>query len=92
MASDLFERTGFIKAVKDGFVEFDYHGLHQGLFKNRIAPDDVRWADRLFQKISDDRLHDAFRAGGYERGIADLFIRRLRAKAREIDEQRSRAF
>jgi hypothetical protein len=88
---DLFERTGFIKTVKGGFVEFDYHGLHQGLFKDRIAPDDVRWADRLLQKVSDEQLHEAFRAGGYERGVADRFIRRLRAKAREVDE-RSGAF
>jgi hypothetical protein len=88
---DLFERTGFIKGVKGGFVEFDYHGLQQGLLKNRIAPDDVRWADRLLQKVSDEQLHEAFRAGGYERGIADRFIRRLRAKAHEVDE-RSGAF
>jgi len=80
---DLFERLRFISGVRDGFVEFNYHGWHKELFTKRITPDDVRWACERLAKLSDAQWRDAFRAGGFEPAVADRFIRRLKAK---IDE------
>jgi hypothetical protein len=36
-----------MSGMKSGFVVFSYHGWHQELFKQRIAPRDVRWASDL---------------------------------------------
>ena len=76
---DIFEREPFITGVKDGFVQFNYHGWHQELFK-RISPDDVAWASELLGALSEQQWSDAFRAGGYDPAVADRFIGRLRQK------------
>jgi len=77
---DIFEREPFITGVKDGFVQFNYHGWHQELVTKRITPDDVAWASELLGGLSDRQWSDAFRAGGYEPAVADRFIARLRQK------------
>jgi hypothetical protein len=77
---DVFERRGFIKRIENGFVEFDYDGLHQGLVDHRITPDDVAWASELLSGLTFEQWHEAFRAGGYERPVADRFIRKLQSK------------
>ena len=83
---DLFERNIFIAGVRDGFVEFGYHGWHQELFKRRIAPRDVRWASELLAQLTDRQWDDAFRAGGYEPAVATRFIRRLHQKIAESQQ------
>ncbi len=76
---DIFERAPFITGMKDGFVQFSYHGWHQELVR-RISPDDVVWASELLGQLSEKQWSDAFRAGGFERAVADRFIRRLHQK------------
>lgn len=80
---DLFERQAFITGVRDGFVEFDYHGWHRELLRNRITPEEVRWASDLMSGLSYTQWKDAFRAGGYDPAVADRFIRRVLAKVAE---------
>jgi hypothetical protein len=80
---DIFERHSFITGVKDGFVEFSYHGWHQELVRRRITPSDVHWASELLSGLTDRQWADAFRAGGYEPAIAARFIRRLQQKIAE---------
>ena len=63
-----------------GFVEFDYHGLHKELVRNRITPDDVRWAAALIGGLSERQWRDAFRAGGYPSDLAMRFIDILRGR------------
>jgi hypothetical protein len=75
----IFEHDAFMTGIKDGFVEFNYHGWHQELFRH-IFPDDVRWASELLAGLTDRQWSDAFRAGGYEPAVADRFIRRLHQK------------
>jgi hypothetical protein len=77
---DLFERNPFISGIKDGFVEFDYHGWHQELLRHRITPEEVHWASDLLAGLSHQQWSDAFRAGGYEPAVAERFIRRILAK------------
>ena len=87
---EVFAQTRFITGVRDGFVQFDYHGLHQELVRNRITPGDVKWAARLVGGLTDRQWHDAFEAGGYAPGPAAQFIDILRhriADARRIGEQ-----
>jgi len=84
---DRFERTLFIRDVTRGFVEFDYHGLHQELIRRRISPADAGWAAALAERLSVRQWHDAFRAGGYPPDMAERFIDILVARiaqARQI--------
>jgi hypothetical protein len=76
---DVFEKTPFILGVSGGLVQLDYKGLHGNLFKAiRVA--DVRWLCEQLNTLTDDQWRDAFRAGGYEPGLADRFIRSLKQK------------
>jgi hypothetical protein len=79
---DIFEREAFLNGVKDGFVQFNYHGWHRELV-NRISPEDVSWASELLGQLSDQQWSDAFRAGGYTPTVADRFIGRLHQKITE---------
>ena len=79
---EVFERAGFIRGVDNGFVRFEYRGRHKSLF-DRIRPADVRWVCERLSALTNEQLHDAFRAGGYPRPTADRFIRRLQQKIAE---------
>ncbi|MCU1384667.1 MAG: hypothetical protein JWL71_3364 [Acidobacteria bacterium] len=79
---DIFEREPFIAGMKNGVVQFNYHGWHQELL-NGISADDVVWASELLGQLSAQQWSDAFRAGGYAPTLADRFIGRLRQKIAE---------
>jgi hypothetical protein len=81
---EIFEREPFILGVKDGAVQFNYHGWHQELLR-QIDPLDVAFAVDLLQQLSDEQWRDAFRAGGYQPRVADRFIAQLHQR---IDEAR----
>lgn len=78
----VFEETPFIRGVRNGRVQLDYRGRHKGLFEN-ITPADVRWICEQLDGFTDRQWDDAFRAGGYEKAIADRFIRRMKQKIQE---------
>jgi hypothetical protein len=79
---EVFEKTPFIRGVEDGKVRFDYRGRHKSLFDN-LRPADVRWLCERLAKLTDDQWQDAFRAGGFDRTLADRFIRRMKQKIAE---------
>jgi hypothetical protein len=81
--ADQFAAVPFLTGLDGGYVRFGYTGWHERLVRDRITPDDVRWASRLLAQLSEAQWHDAFRAGGYDPAVAGKFIRRLREK---IDE------
>jgi hypothetical protein len=78
----VFEQTGFIRGVVDGYVRFEYRGRHRSLI-DRITPADVRWICERLAALSDRQYEDAFRAAGYPRPLAERFIRRLKQKIAE---------
>ena len=78
----LFERTRFINRVKNGAVDFNYHGRHQEL-ADHIAPADVRWMCDLLAQLRIEQWRDAFRAGGYDAATSERFIARIREKIAE---------
>jgi len=80
---DRFERHGFMRGVRNGFVEFEYGGFHQELVRERITISDVRWASELLARLTDTQWAEAFRAGGYEASVAERFIRVLQRKIRQ---------
>jgi hypothetical protein len=78
----LFERSRFINGVKDGEVDFNYHGRHQEL-ADHIAPADVRWMCDLLAQLRAEQWRDAFRAAGYDAATSERFIARIQAKIAE---------
>jgi hypothetical protein len=78
----LFEQTPFITGVKNGAVDFNYHGRHQEL-ADHIALADVRWMCDLLGQLRIEQWRDAFRAGGYDAATSERFITRIRAKIAE---------
>ncbi len=76
---DAFEKGGFIRGVKDGHVMFDFHGRHAEL-TTVVHPEDVRWMCGQLARLSPQQWHDAFRAGGYDEGTAERFLRKIREK------------
>lgn len=81
-----FERVPFILGTENGYVRFHYSGRYKNLVRDRITPDEVAWACDLLGRLSPQQWQDAFRAGGYERDVANRFIAKLKEK---IDHGRS---
>lgn len=79
----LFEQSGFIDGLEDGFVKFDFHGRHQKLVSRRITTGDLLWACDLLGRLSDKQWADAFRAGGYSNGVAARYIAAIRSRLAE---------
>jgi hypothetical protein len=79
----LYARNRFITGVEQGFVTFDYHGLHQELVHNRITADDVEWATTLLARLTERQWQDAFRAGGYDADSAARFIGLVQARVEQ---------
>ena len=80
---DVFERSPFIAGVNGPFVNFNYHGWHQELVRDRIRRQDLSWASRLLGQLSDRQWGDAFQAGGFDAAVAARFIRRIHDKVSE---------
>jgi hypothetical protein len=79
-----YERSRFTTGVSGGFVEFGNKSSYERLFQRRITVDDARWAGQLLTRLTDRQWHDAFRAGGYARDVADRFIRKIHSNIREV--------
>lgn len=79
----LLGRQPLVADVRDGFVRFHYHGLHQELFDRHITVDDVEWAGALLSRLGDKQWRDAFRAGGYPPDITERFVTVVRARVAE---------
>lgn len=79
---EAFEQTPFILGVDGDRVRLEYHGRHEELFEHMTVTD-VQWICQRLARLTDRQWHDAFRAGGYERALADRFIRRFKTKIAE---------
>src|SRR5688500_5592216 len=77
-----FETEPFTKGVSDGKVKFNWSGFHKELVSD-LTPADVRWTCERLAKLSDKQWEDAFRAGGYERELAQRYIKRFKEKIAE---------
>jgi hypothetical protein len=74
-----FETESFIKGISGSTLDFGYGGGHRELL-SMIRPEDVQWAARQLQQLTDMQWRDAFRAGNYGSPQADRFLRRIREK------------
>jgi len=74
-----FEQQGFIRGLNDGYVDFDYGGKRQDLYRRRITIEDVRWGTTLLASLDDQQWRDAFRAGGYSSALSERFIAKIKS-------------
>jgi hypothetical protein len=77
-----YESQGFIVGVAQGRVQFDYQARHKELLED-ITPADVVWVSRLFARISDQQLADAFAAAAMPGDVSERYIRKLKSKIQE---------
>ena len=74
-----FEKQGFVKAVDDEKLVFDYQGLDQALMDS-VTVEDVRWACALLARLTDVQWRDAFRAGGYSDSDGARYVQKIQSK------------
>jgi hypothetical protein len=80
---DQFASLPFLSGVNGGHVTFGSDGWRSKVVRDRITPEDVRWACALLAQLTERQWYDAFRAGGYEKPLAEQFIKTLRRKIAE---------
>jgi hypothetical protein len=74
-----FETARFIRGVKDGYVQFEFHSRHSPLVEH-ITVADVRWICTRLSALTDRQWNDAFSAGGYDPDLAARFVRVLKQR------------
>jgi hypothetical protein len=79
-----YEREPLVSRVRNGLVQFHYRGAwREPALDDDIRVSDVRWICGLLNRLTDQQLADAFRAGGYDARHASRFIRVLRSRVRD---------
>jgi hypothetical protein len=76
-----FEAQRYV-AASDGELRFDYRGRHRDVFE-RVTAEDVVWACRLLDRISEQQWIDLFKAAAYPEAIAARYRAHLEAKIAE---------
>jgi len=71
-----FEAQGFVKAVGDESVDFDYRGIDPALL-DVVTAADLRWTCDLLSRLSEQQWLDAFRAGGYAKEESSRYLRKI---------------
>jgi hypothetical protein len=79
---DSFEKQAFITAVKDGRVQFEFHGRHQELLRN-VTPTDVRWICLRLERLNEHDWHEAFRAAGYDGPTTERYLAKIHDKVQQ---------
>lgn len=80
-----YAKTKFIKKVKNGRIEFSYHGKMRELFKN-VTVEDVRWITNLLAQLRDDQIRDAFRAANYSSSDVELLSEEVRNRITQLKD------
>jgi len=79
---DGYEQTRFITGALGERVHFAFLWRHPRV-RSEVTPEDVVWACRLLDGLSDRQWDDVFRAAGYSESVRSRFIRKIEEKIRE---------
>jgi hypothetical protein len=71
-----FEAQGFVTAIDDEGVDFDYRGIDPALL-DVVTAEDLRWTCDLLDRLSEQQWRDAFRAGGYTPEQSSRYRRKI---------------
>ena len=78
-----YAKSDFLEKVKGNRVQLHFGGKNRGLMKD-ISVDDAVWLGSWLAQLSDDQLHDAFRAANYRPDQIDLLTREVRSRTNEL--------
>jgi hypothetical protein len=70
----------FVRASKQGGVEFGWAGRHTDEFQKGVRIEDVRWMLQYLRRLSDAQIRDALRASGATPENEECFARELRRR------------
>lgn len=73
----------FVLGVKNGKVEFNYHGKNQNLLKD-ITVEQAKWIGSLLSQLTDQQISDAFRAANYSPDQIQGLTRVVRSRITEL--------
>jgi hypothetical protein len=76
----------FVRGIKNGEVEWGYHGTHSDQVRDGIHVSDVRWLLRYLGRLSDPQIHAGLMASGATEDEAYFYTRALRFRIRELQE------
>ena len=99
---EAFEKSKFLRRVTDDFVDFraparprfvflvtpkEYlHRVRMEKIGHRIPRGDARWAGRLLSRLSQDQIHEVFRAAGYSPAEIEEFSRVLESRIAVLND------
>ena len=74
----------FVTGVKNGKVEFDYHGKNQNLLKE-ITVEQAKWIGGILSQLSEQQIRDAFRAANYTPEEIEALTRTVMRRISELN-------
>jgi len=78
-----FVKTKFVERVEGQRVRFAFNGKQGDLLDN-ISVQDARWIGNLLAQLSDQQLHDAFRAGNFKPDEIQILTQALRERINQL--------
>ena len=78
-----FAKSKFLEKVKGDRVVLHFGGKNRGLMKD-ISIQDARWMGQWLSQLTDQQLHDAFRAANYRPDEINLLARTVRERTNEL--------
>jgi hypothetical protein len=79
-----YNKTKFVKGIKDDDLRLAYKGMHSGLFRD-ITIEQGRWLARLLNRLSYEQIADAFRAANYEENEVGFLARAVQNRIAELN-------
>jgi hypothetical protein len=83
-AGDFYRQSSKFVRVKDGELDWGYHGAHTDSMTDDIRVSDIRWLLRYLGRISDAQLRAALLSSGATRAEASLYVKALRFRIRQL--------
>ena len=78
-----FAKSKFLEKVKGDRVVLHFGGKNRGLMKD-ISIEDAKWMGQWLSQLTDQQLHDAFRAANYRPDEINLLARTVRERTNEL--------
>ena len=78
-----FAKSKFLEKVKGDRVVLHFGGKNRGLMKD-ISIRDAQWMGQWLSQLTDQQLHDAFRAANYRPEEINLLARTVRERTNEL--------
>ena len=84
-AGDYGEQTKeFVRGIKDGEIEWGYHGAHTADVTRGIHINDVRWLLRYLGRVTDEQLAAGLRASGASNKEVSIYVPSIRLRIQQL--------